>query len=118
MGYRSDVVIRVHGEKDVLEAFIVQMKLQWNNEDPFEDSAIRWYEGSFLAEFQGHKWYENYSFVISWTKALRSLNGREEIWAEFIRIGEDYTDNEYESFGGEESANDRTLWLSRSIQID
>lgn len=115
MGYRSDVTIRVHGERDVLEAFIVQMKLQWNKEDPFEESAIRWDAQSFIAEFDDYKWYEDFPFVISWTKALSSLVLRDDICAEFVRIGEDDDDIEYNHFGAEA---ERTLWVERSILID
>lgn len=117
MVHRSNVVIRIFGSKDVRTAFRVQLKLTFPKDDMPEDyGSMREDKRSTIFEYASVKWYDDYPFVEAWNKALLSLEERELIWAEFLRIGEDDNDVAYLYFGA--IGYNRTLWVERIIHIE
>jgi hypothetical protein len=130
MGYRSDVTMVMYPKRKedfaMLKLFVAE-----NLPDEFEehesDSGFRY----LLLEFEGIKWYEGYEGVDVYTRAFSEWDDKffdesekqDEDNAgnyapifhyEFMRVGEEYEDVQYECSYG----SDHALNLSREVYVD
>ena len=102
MGYRSDVAIAIYGETTVIAPLIAAHRLNSVYEtDYLKDANIYEYRRSDTApldmtmicvEYQSTKWYDGYELVKAWESLVENANNHEEVNAEKVIIGEDYSD--------------------------
>lgn len=105
MGYRSEVKSLVYGDKDLMDEFIKD-----NTEilDALDDDFAGHIETIekpsqtfILLTLDYAKWYESYSDVTRWMNLLK-LAGEYGLKFEFVRVGEENGDVEYNhSYGAE-----------------
>ena len=132
MGYRSEVKMIFTGvDFDVATyqaswlAKIKDMKVpsdaNWHDAGcPLFDSdssdvgvlTLKEGRGEWLFEFDSVKWYDSYPVVQEYIKLLEGTP--EHIHAEFIRIGEDSDDSEFECYGDDSA--DIEFYIARSIE--
>jgi hypothetical protein len=130
MGYRSDVTMIMYPKRKedfaMLKLFVAE-----NLPDEFEahesDSGFRY----LYCYIDGVKWYDSYDEVSAYTKAfnewerdvsptLMTRRAKEGLRAEpifqyeFMRVGEEYEDVQYECSYG----SDHALNLSREVYVD
>ena len=127
MGYRSDVTMVMYPKRK--EDFaMLKLYVDENLPDQFEahesDSGFRY----LYCYIDGVKWYDSYDEVEAYTKAF---NEWEQVFAdpnhdparsehapichyEFMRVGEEYEDVQYECSYG----SDHALNLSREVYVD
>jgi len=123
MGYRSDVTIVMYpkfGHRDKFAA--LKLYVDENLPDQFEVVG-EGYDRYLHCHIDGVKWYDSYEEVDAYNKAFSEW---EKIFAddaddddplfhyEFIRVGEEYDDVQYECSCGANHA----LNMSREVYID
>jgi hypothetical protein len=131
MGYRSDVTMIMYPRADHRDKFaLLKLYVAENLPDEFEahesDSGFRY----LYCYIDGVKWYDDYDEVSAYTKAFNEWNemfadpddsrAKEGLRAEpifqyeFMRVGEEYEDVQYERSYG----SDHALNLSREVYVD
>jgi len=111
MGYRSDVTALIYpsgGEHNLLEYDKLKLLLnttfkdvwdEWGGEREFED-GWEWDDKHRVLQFTATsvKWYESYDEIKRFTEFLAKIQELEYEY-EFIRLGEEDNDIEYDSTG-------------------
>lgn len=137
MGYRSQVRSLIYGETDKMSAFIASQRIKhpkvweaFKDHINIRDASIRVYrphagtdECAFadvdimVIDLLGDdwKWYEGYDDVQAWEALLDSAVSA-NLDYEFLRLGEDDTDNEYRY--NSDNYDQRMLHFRRSIDCE
>ena len=103
MGYRSDVSLCIYGCREKMLAFVAAQRIArpndyaiWKDEiqiTKFDDKVM------MRADFNHVKWYDSYDDVKCYRNLLDAAGQDDDICYEFVRIGEEYEDNETEFHG-------------------
>lgn len=127
MGYRSEVRALVYGHPDV----VVSTVMAWLHKGGTNFWALPGWVGALREYTQpdlvgdehkrvidlsasGWKWSDVYEDVAAWTRFMAKAE-EAGLSCEFVRIGEDHDDVEYDC-GGEDVQG--WLWVSRQIECD
>lgn len=127
MGYRSEVRSCIYGEPELLDSFIASRKLiddvvfsdkdeGFKNDLKIISKELNYRKQTIkILDLYGEnwKWYDEYEYVKAWVKLLEEaeLAG---LSYEFMRVGEESGDIEYESGGDVEGF----LYSSTQIVCD
>lgn len=123
MGYRSDVKSVIYGDKATLDAFIVSTKLRHAGETldwiiaNCEVHELLGNEAVLLLQVDNVKWYPEYPETELWDTLCTEAVERGLCW-EFVRIGEEYEDIEYEAGAPDHLRTTGLLSVHRSIAVN
>jgi len=114
MGYRSDVMILVYGNALAMDAYVANWKAEetkgmsdQQTEDFYEalnkDCRAFYYNNDeckgLALEFDSVKWYESYTDVQRYTRFFKGAPNYHGLSYEYMRVGEEYDDNEQDYAG-------------------
>jgi hypothetical protein len=120
MGYRSDVAVVIYGDnRDSKKYDLLKTLMNTTFKEAYEawDSQCEWHDHKCALEFkiEGVKWYDSNPGVQSFMLMLSDIGSIEGLNYEFIRLGEDDTDIDYQEAG---ELCENLLSITRSIEVD
>lgn len=127
MGYRSNVVAMFYAPTEKIAALKLYVDENFPTVgDLMKDEDLRWFKGNsycgYIFEHNDVKWYPNFAEVIAFTNFVSAFvelaegdNAEALGWSyEFVRVGEDYEDIQFDR-----SSNCAYfLDVTRSIEIN
>lgn len=126
MGYRSDVTALIYPEggadnllkydqlKLLMNTTFKELFEEWGGEREFDD-GWEWDDKHRVLKFsiESVKWYDSYPDVARFSEFLEKIRDLDYEY-EIVRVGEDYTDIEFDSTGDSEGY----LSVRREIEVN